>query len=397
MPPGPFGRLPGRRRLAVALLAPTLASTACSDAGTTSTAQWTGTRDTIAGVEIVTNPGTPLLGDGRRPEPREIWRATDTGAEGYWASPNRITVSDDRVYVLDRQVSNVYAVDAETGEDAGRIGGEGAGPGELQRPFGVDVVDEFLAVGNSGGPRIDLFALDGRYERSLRVDFLPFGMEVTRDGRLMLTGLEQGTGIVRLLDLDGTVTPYEPPDSSLVAVDIDYGRCQRWGAGPEGLLRAFCRRLAFQQLSATDGLLREVHADRPPVRATEDELDRMKRQLRQMVAEANLPAAQADRFVEERLEEARIKAVYAGIRGDPATGRIYVLEQTPAVLGGGPASLNVFDRQGRYLARIPFDLFWRDFRVLDDRVFALTEDLELGTRSLIAYDLDVSTGRADTP
>lgn len=376
-----------RRTTVVATMALALGSISCSDGGDPMTPRWAGTLDTISGVEIVMNPETPLLDAADRPEAREVWRTTDTGAEGYWASPNRIAVGHGLVYVLDPGAAYVYSVDRQTGEGVGTMGGEGDGPGELQRPFDIGVLGDRVLIGNSGGPRIDLFSSDGSYDRSLRIDFLPFGMEVTGDGRLMLTGLEQGSGITRLLDLDGKTTPYEAPDSSLVVAELDYDSCPRWGTGPSGLFRAYCRLLAFQQLSAVDGLTREVRVAGSPVRATDAELRYMEQQLREMVAETNLSAAEADRFINGRLEEARVKAVYAGIRGDPVTHRIYVLEQTPEVLGGGHASLNVFDRGGRYLARISFDSRWRDFRVVDDRVLALTEDPDLGIVSLVAYDL----------
>lgn len=392
----------GRLSQVVGIVAGVVVGTAaCGEMGSGET-RWTGTWDTIAGTEVVRNPAEPLLVSattdpdvavGAGVSVRERWRAVDTGPEGLWADPTAVAVGGGRVFVLDGQANRVYALDAETGTDLGVIGREGEGPAELKRSFGVGVVEGRLLVGDVGVPGLEIFSLDGAHEASYRTtDFLPFGFDALFDGHVMLRGLAGGSEARRIanlaVDLDTDPQPFEPPDSSVVDSEIVFGDCPRWGAGTSGVLRVFCRRLAFQQLTTAGELVREVHVDRPPVLASGAELAAFERQVRQMVAQANLPADQAEAFVEERIEVARVKAVYDRIRADRTTGHVFVLEQNPANLGGGgPAVLHVLDADGRYLARLDFQSPWVDFQIDGRRLYALTEDPGTGLVHLAAYEL----------
>lgn len=155
-----------------------------------------------------------------------------------------------------------------------------------------------------------------------------------------------------------------------------------------GVLRAFCRRFAFQQLTTDGELVREVHVDLPLVLASKAELADYERRTRRMLARASLPADEADAFVEKQLGIARVKPVYNWIRADQTTGHIFVLEQNPAIFGsGGPAGLHVLDADGRYLVRLDFEWSWVDFQVDDRRLYALSQDPGTGLVHLAAYEL----------
>lgn len=350
--------------------------------------EWLGTRDTIDGVVVVRNPGEPLL-DRASIRVRELWRQAGGSGDDLWERPTHVAVGADRVLVLDRQAHRVHVLDARSGDPLVILGSEGGGPGEFQRPFGVEIVGDTIVVGDGGGPGLDLFSMDGGYARSLRLGFLPFLVEDLPDGRLWVTGLGEGTSEQRVVHLGGETLPFTAPDTSSVDPQLVFDDCPRWGPSREGLVRGHCRRLAYEVLTSSGTPVAEVHVDRPPVLATEAELDTLRRRMRRMVTRANLPPAQASAFVEERLREAAVKAVYVRIRGERATGRSFVQEQSPPNLGSRPATLHVFAADGRYLALLSFERAWSDFDVVDGRLYALTEQRETGLAELVAYELQI--------
>lgn len=243
------GGIIGGARLTV--LANTVVVAAACGRGDSAAATWTGTRDTIAGVEVVRNPAGPP-GDAEA-RLRQLWRAADTGPERIWEDPGHLALGNGRIYVLDARAHRVYVLDSATGEDLGSFGGKGGGPGELQRPFGIGVLDDRVVIGNGGGPRIDLFEVSAAgagdavpvvYDRSVRIDFLPFTLETLPDGRLWLTGFSGRGGLRRLLALDGTSEPYEPPDTSVLDPGLTFEDCAQWSATANRLVRGCGKQFA---------------------------------------------------------------------------------------------------------------------------------------------------------
>lgn len=348
---------------------------------------WTGTRDSVGGIEVVRNPQTPLL-DSASVGVREVWRQSGRSMESPWAQPTAVEFAGGKVYVLDMQGHRVHGLGAENGRSLLALGREGDGPGEFRRPFGVEVVGDRIVVGDRGGPGVDLFSMGGAYLRSLRLGFQPFFMESLPDDRVWVTGLAGGTSTEQILHLDGETRAFPAADTSVVDVELEFSSCPRWGPSRVGLVRGHCRRLAYQLLAPSGASVAEVHVDRPPVRASEAELDTFRRRIRRSVADV-LPPSEARAFVDERVAEARVKAVYGRVRGDRASGFVFVQEQNPPALGGGPATLHVFSADGRYLARLPFRRPWRDFSVDDGRLFALTIEPATGLADLARYDLVV--------
>jgi hypothetical protein len=374
-------------------LATTAVATAACGQGDAASPTWAGTLDTIAGVEVVRNPGAGPAADAEA-KLRPLWHATDTGPDGVWENPSRLAVGGGRVYVLDAQAHRVYVLDATSGDDLGSFGGEGGGPGELQRPFGIGVLGDRVVVGNNGGPRLDLFEVVAAgagggpvaYERSIRIDFLPFRLEPLPDGRLWLTGLEGREGVTWLLALDGTSEPFASPDTSVVDPEFSFEGCGDWSASADGLVRGCPKRFAFQELTLAGRVVREVTVDRPPVLASQAELDSLETTMRQSIGEVGMSATQEIQIIERMLERARVKAVYPVFRADTTTGHLYVLDETPAP-GHGTGTLQVFDAERRHVAFHTLTESWQTFEVSAGRVYALVKDPDTGLAALAAYEV----------
>jgi 3-phytase len=104
----------------------------------------------------------------------------------------------------------VLVNDAATGEPLGRIGGTGSGPGRLDRPNGVAVVDDVLLVVERDNARLQAFALPSREpigtfgEDQLR---RPYGIAAYED--------DDGSFVVYVTDNYELVEDQIPPDSAL--------------------------------------------------------------------------------------------------------------------------------------------------------------------------------------
>jgi hypothetical protein len=123
---------------------------------------------------VVHNEGPPLFG---RPPVLEL-EATigQTGpSEALLGSPTTWLVWDDEVFVTDSRESTIKVYDLD-GTYLRRIGREGAGPGEFDLPAGAHLTPEGeLEVFDPFNHRISRFARQGDYLESERTDDLTLG------------------------------------------------------------------------------------------------------------------------------------------------------------------------------------------------------------------------------
>lgn len=128
-------------------------------------------------------------------------------------------VETDRGWiVLDRRNDRIHALD-RSGRIGWSAGGEGRGPGELDRPIAVTVVDSTVVVADARGTSLDRFDLDGRFlaRTALRatdcMGNLVRGVSPWEGGAVVLLRLclDGGSGAMRVradrIAPDGTATP----------------------------------------------------------------------------------------------------------------------------------------------------------------------------------------------
>ena len=86
-----------------------------------------------------------------------------------------------------------------------RIGREGAGPGELQRPGGTAVFEDKVIVLDTGNSRVMVFKKDGTYSNDFRLDFpMTSGILASKDGRIAVNSLWEPT-LFTVYDMDGGI------------------------------------------------------------------------------------------------------------------------------------------------------------------------------------------------
>lgn len=376
-----------RLAAAVLVLACTLAA-GCGAGERDGAPAWAGTRDTIDGVEVVRNPAEPLY-DSAAVEVERLWTApSDEEQErmGLWERPVRLAVAGGRVYVLDNLAHRVYVVDAETGEWLRAFGRRGGGPGEFERPFGIVVRDDRIAVGSGGGASIEEFDTAGEYLRTIRFDGVGFTLWPGSGDHYRIGGFTGPEGAAyHEIASDGTVEPVDRPEP---ATEPAYGLddCSRSAASPDRMLRAACYEPVVYAADVDGGLTHELHIDRSPIEPDEATVRQHLDSVRGLMVESGAPAAMIDRMLEQERERFRFLPLYGDPRMDGATGHLVLLERMPRGAGsGGPPTAHILSAEGVFLASIEFDRVWTDYVVDGATLYVLERDPATDLTRLTAY------------
>lgn len=372
---------------ALAILIPALAACAAGDSGAR---EWTGTRDTIAGVAIVRNPAAPLLADGAVAA-TELWTVDandETGGALMWERPSSVRAHGGSVYVLDRMAGRVHRYSAEDGSLLATIGRKGQGPGEVAEPmaFAVRAAEVIIADAMS---ELEVFDTLGTHLRSVRPNGIVFDVHPFGPDRLLLH-LARFTSDSRwvILGPDGERQPLDPPAWTAEAPQ-DVPDCILETTSGPTIIRAHCSMLRVQFIRDDGTPEREITVDRAPEYSTEAELDAYAVRVRRDLAGIGARPEEIERAARDLVERVRVKQIFAGVRSDSETGRTWVWEQRSEAFGGGPAMLHLFDDSGVYLARVAFERPWYDFDVVGDRIYALARDPETDLATLVAYRVSV--------
>jgi hypothetical protein len=156
---------------------PALALAAACGGETAGTAEWTGTVEDSAGVQMVRNSLTPLWGEG------EAWGLEDVMTIGEAAgdpdyqfgniAPGGIAVTPDgRIFVVDQQAQHLKVFSAD-GVFEQTIGQAGSGPGEFGPGVGPVLIGraDTLIVPDLGNQRVNILKSDGSEPASFRMSF----------------------------------------------------------------------------------------------------------------------------------------------------------------------------------------------------------------------------------
>lgn len=368
-------------------------------------AEWHGTREVIEGVEVVRNPGAPLLA-GLGVE--RLWEvageealvgAGSTSSESLvWAEPTALVRGGERLYILDPMEGRVYALGTEDGRWIRTIGRKGGGPGELDGPRAVGVLDGVLVVLNGKRGSFDLFSPDGAYLRSLPTQGVTFSFQTLTSGRLLYNGMfARSDGRVdggwRLYPLDGEPETIESwPTSVAVPGGEAEGstlECMRTGAAGALIIRSSCAVPHLQLLDGEGRLLREFAVDRAPDLVTDAEREAEVEKVRETMSRDGIPPAMIQQMMKLTREESRIRKTFRMVREDPATGILALWEQNPSMLGGGPATLHLFSHSGIYLAELQFERAWVALDFASSTLFTLERDQETDLVRAAAYRIEV--------
>ncbi len=222
---------------------------------------------------------------------------------------NVLPATGGDVYVWDGQVNLLRRYDS-TGRFLRQIGRKGGGPGEYDRPIGLDVMpDGRLAIWDASHERVNLYDATGTFASSWRAAtnmFMQDGLRVDNAGRMNLrlpigerdASMDAAIGIVRYTAdgtlLDTLLPPVLPKPDALSSEEVSGGGVSRyryyikyvpqpsWSVSPLGYLVSTPADRYVITLHRPDGPLR-IERDVPVVPVESAERSQIERSMTKMV------------------------------------------------------------------------------------------------------------------
>ena len=355
---------------------------ACSDAP-----QWTGFVEMRDGVEVISNPGDPLLAEGQE-FVAELWSVQGPT----WENPSLVHAASGLITVVDPQAIRVHFVTA-SGETRSSLGRAGGGPGEFLRLLDAFRDGDRLVVIDGGKGSIEYLDIDGNYLSSLHLEGQAWGGFPLEGGTLLVKGeflsdpsAETYGDWVRVREGSEpsafTSQPLDPlPEEQGV-------QCSDLFSWPGGAARLRFTTPQIQVLDGAGALIMESRIDIPVEAVSETERDLALSDLRRRLASSGMPPEFQQQSVIVWEERWRVKCRFGPLRFD-ASGRLAAfLEQNPDEFGSGNATLHFLSPEGVYLAKAVFPSAWRDFTLDNGVVYALTRDPTTDLITLRAYRVD---------
>lgn len=332
---------------------------------------WGGTVDTLPGGAVrVHSPAEGAWDSASAWQVEETLRIGSVQGGGPDVFGNVGDVALDgsgRVYALDRDRQVVEVFDRR-GDHVRTLGGEGRGPGELSRAFGLAFGPEGrLWVADAGNSRYTVYDTAGRYEisfrRRLSGHVVPWPGTVTESGMLYDVDLEVREGDYRrilvgyrirdraLERADTTWIPASPiptdrrqvtvqRETGIMAFGIPYAPGLQWWLDRGGDLwfgRTDRYRIVRRTLAGDTLGIVEREYDPVPVGAEDPRVE----QHLETLEERNVPRGES-RIPEE-------KPAFRSIRTDD---RGYLWVQVYSRSDGEGTPVDVFEPEGRYLGRL---------------------------------------------
>jgi len=361
---------------------------ACSDAP-----QWTGLVEMRDGIEVISNPGDPLLAEAQE-FVTDLWAIQGST----WEDPSLVHAGSGFITVVDPKANRVHVV-TTSGETRESLGQSGGGPGEFVRLLDAFPVDDRLVVLDGGRVSIDFLDFDGNYLSSLHLGSSAFGGVPLGDGEYLLSGQFGVREDPFVLDAKGRTggwvrvsegqepIPFAP---ALESLPEEQGvQCSRFSSWPGGAARLRLTTPQIQLFDRGGRLLREIGISLPVEPTSDAERDFALSEMRSDLATSGVPPEFAQQQLIVMEERYLVKCRFGSLEFDPSGRLAAFLEQNPDEFGSGNATLHFLSQDGVYLAKVVFPTAWRDFTLDNGVVYALTRSPTTDLITLRAYRVDL--------
>lgn len=336
---------------------------ACADRPREAT--WQGKMATADGITIVSNPKAPLYG----PRALELKEDLSIGGAGRaneyaFARAWYLAVNEDGdIFVMD-QGDTCVKVFSKNGTYLRSIGRKGQGPGELQNPNSLHLTKDGRLTFEDFIRGLNVFGPDGTFR-----EFLPatafVDILVTPDGRIVarVNTIEADRPGKQIRVFDSVLHqqaafPFLPDETRDPQVIKPFAGRFCWALTPRDELAVSYEGAYEINILSLDGRLRRrIRKEYDPVKISQEEIDGVKQRLRGR--RADIPPAHS---------------AIQGILADDE-GRLYVktYERTEDAKS---LYYDVFDKDGRYLAKLPIPLTIGPQVWKGGKMYSLEEDAE---------------------
>ena len=313
--------------------------------------EWKGTIETEDGVSIVKNPKEPIYGeDVLRIEEERVIGVVEGQEEYMFSRINAIAVDNDGlIYVVEGRSAHIRVFD-KNGKYIRTIGRKGQGPGEFQMPYYAQVISRNeLMIHDYAAFRLTFFSLQGEYLRQkstaeTRIPFIP--LKMTEKGNLVVitAGAPPPTGgkQLRIYDSDLELVKTIAIEERDMRKLFDIGKPTWYGdVSPEGkIVWGDSREYVLQVLDQDGKLIKKITKEYDPVKITTEDKEEYKKQF----------AGAIERGVGIHFRSHN--PAFLQIKVDDEE-RIFVQTYEQIEGGGEYYYFDVFDPEGKYLAKVP--------------------------------------------
>ena len=319
-------------------------------------AEWQGTIEEVDGVTIVKNPKEPLYTADVFELEEELSIGEAEGEEEYmFVGVRALAVSiQERIYVsdFDGNVAHIKVFD-KAGNYMMTIGRKGEGPGEFLYPTFIQITpDNELMVYDRLANKLTFFSLEGDYFRTNIIK------EVYQLGNISRTS--KGSYLVLLADFQKkvnhdtfyvahTLSEYGPDFSFIHTIAKDHARKSTWFQSwmmihflsSDAIICGFSEIYEFHLYNPEGVIVRKFSKPFDAIKISQEEKER-----RRLIREKDLPGyfpAFQDFSVDDE-------------------GRIFV-QLYERQIGEDVFYFDVFDAEGKYIAKVPLKFFPRFWRI----------------------------------
>ncbi len=307
-------------------------------------AEWKGTIEEVDGVTVIKNPKLPMYGEDVFGLEKELIIGEAEGREEYMFSEIGTIVVDDeeRIYISDRKETHIKVFD-KNGVYLITIGRKGQGPGEFERISGLQIThQQELLVFDMNMRRLSFFTVDGKLIDTLSISELrPFEININSKRNFIITSFaldlmtNQSISELKIYDADlsllktiATPSPsniYNPFDSFFI-----------WKlAKNDNIVYSYNETYELQVLDSEGEIIKKILKDYDPIKITKEE----KQEAEKKYSPPN------------KIEYPQFRPAYRYFTLDDE-GRIFV-ETYEGLIGEKGFYYNVFDKEGRYIAKLP--------------------------------------------
>ena len=327
-----------------------LALILCVMVGCQDKAEWSGAFEEENGVMVVKNPKKPIYSEDVFSLEEDLIIGEKEGREEYMFSRIRMDVDDnENIYILDMKAPNIRVFD-KNGKHLNTFGKIGQGPGEFQKP--IDFIQitpkKEIAVYDLPSRQFIFFSLDGEYRRQLsgaRIGGVKAKIEIDSYGNFVICILGAPPSIELHkynAKLEPLLTIFKEDETPSPKGELNILKPYLYFGVTEGdnIVWAFSAKYELQIFNPDGELIRKIINNYKPLKINEKE----KEKIRQTYARL------ATLGMSYKLNFPKYFPPFESLTIDDE-GRIFI--GTYKETEDGWEYHDVFDAEGRYIARVP--------------------------------------------
>jgi hypothetical protein len=348
--------------------------------------KWKGTIKEENGVTVVKNPKKPIYSKDIFSLKEELSIGGEKGRKEYlFSNITGIAIDEEeRIYILDSKESHIKVFN-KMGEYIKTIGKKGQGPGEMRRPTSLQVTPQNeIVVNDSAARKLHFFALDGNFLRAVSQTNMTFfsNPKVDYEGKITAGYMIMSQEVTYVLkkfnpQLKEIFTIFSSEILKYPYVDPFFPQCHWEVTAENDLIWGFPERYELHIIDSEGKPVKKIIKEYDPIKITEEEKENLIKE--RFGGYEGMPPG-----LKLSWKKYHNAFIYLSIDDE---GRIFVrtYEKIP---GGEGYHYDVFDSEGKYIAKIPLKMQPRIWK--KEKLYTIEEN-EKGFQAVKRYRVNWNT------